>query len=241
VDIPDGLKHKILDEEEPEEGEMLTRASVLSSLQSEKLSLISEFEESDLIKEVRKTFEDLKLTPPSYDLRIVDGKYTVTNYSYDYITTAEGDDEAGHKRKKPHYDTVRSSSAISNWIKKFIYFLKTREKSSRKAKERVLLDGVNLKFDSGKLYLVLGAPGAGKSTLLRYIASTLRTDKDHVREGSVSLNGISSDDPSTYWTVSITSPWTLCGWVVYLIDVTCFHCRRTCVFTLIKLIVCIHT
>lgn len=39
--------------------------------------------------------------------------------------------------------------------------------------------------------------------MLKYIADTLRKDKDHVREGSVSLNGIPSDDPSTYWSVSI--------------------------------------
>lgn len=35
---------------------------------------------------------------------------------------------------------------------------------------------------------------------MKYIADNLRKDKDHVREGSVSLNGIPSDDPSTYWT-----------------------------------------
>lgn len=206
MDVPDGLKRKVLHEEEPEMEDEITQSSVLKSFQSERLSLISQFEEGELMREVRKVFDEAKFTAPSYDLRIVDGKYTVTNYSNDYSTAAEGDEEAGNKQKKPHYDTVATSSFISNWIKRSMYCLKTRGKSPRKAQEKVLLDGVNLKFDSGKLYLVLGAPGAGKSTLLRYIAAILRKDKDHVREGSLSLNGISSDDSSIYWTVSITSP-----------------------------------
>lgn len=36
--------------------------------------------------------------------------------------------------------------------------------------------------------------------MLKYIADSLREDKNHVREGSVSLNGIPSDESATYWT-----------------------------------------
>jgi ABC-type multidrug transport system fused ATPase/permease subunit len=178
-----------------------THSSVFKSYQSEKESLISQFEESDLVKEIRKTYDEIKFKTASYDLRIVDGKYTVTNYSYDYNAAVGGDEEAGHKHNKPIYDTVGTASFAANWIRRCMYFLKTG-KRAKKSTEKVLLDGINLKFDTGKMYLVLGVPGAGKSTLLRYIADTLRKDKDNVREGSVSLNGISSDDPSTYWTVS---------------------------------------
>jgi ABC-type multidrug transport system fused ATPase/permease subunit len=209
VEIPDGLKRKLLEEEEPEKKDEATHASSLKSYQSEKASLISEFEEGDLMKEVRKMYDETKFKTPSYDLRVVDGKYTVTNYSYDYSTEVDGDEEARHKHTKPVYDTVATASFAANWIRKCRYFIKTG-KSAKRTTEKVLLDGVNLKFDSGKLYLVLGAPGAGKSTLLRYIADTLRKDKDHVREGSVSLNGISSDDPSTYWSVSMHEPVDTC-------------------------------
>ena len=52
-----------------------------------------------------------------------------------------------------------------------------------------ILSGVNLRFTSGKSYLVLGAPSSGKSLLLKYIANLLRSDSHRKLGGKVTLNG----------------------------------------------------
>ena len=52
-----------------------------------------------------------------------------------------------------------------------------------------ILSGVNLRFTSGKSYLVLGAPSSGKSLLLKYIANLLRSDSHRKLGSKVTLNG----------------------------------------------------
>jgi ABC-type multidrug transport system ATPase subunit/ABC-type multidrug transport system permease subunit len=67
-------------------------------------------------------------------------------------------------------------------------------------REREILKNLNLRLESGKLYLILGLPGSGKSTVLKYVANLLMEDKDHIRGGTVTLNGVDPHNPSFEWT-----------------------------------------
>lgn len=86
--------------------------------------------------------------------------------------------------------TVQTESPIF----KLVQFLKrcVQNKGDVKphAEQTVVMDGVNLVCEPGKMYLVLGAPGSGKSTLLKMIAQTLHKGKDHVQGGKVSITGV---------------------------------------------------
>jgi ABC-type multidrug transport system ATPase subunit len=52
----------------------------------------------------------------------------------------------------------------------------------------VVMEGVNLVFKPGNIYLVLGAPGSGKSTLLKMITGKLQEENDHVAGGTIAIN-----------------------------------------------------
>jgi ABC-type multidrug transport system ATPase subunit len=58
---------------------------------------------------------------------------------------------------------------------------------------------VNLVFEAGKHYLVLGAPGSGKSTLLKMISQTLYKSRNHKFEGEVSIGSLHPEDKGVYW------------------------------------------
>mmetsp|Transcript_18426 Transcript_18426/g.27360 ORF Transcript_18426/g.27360 Transcript_18426/m.27360 type:complete len:1393 (-) Transcript_18426:1399-5577(-) len=58
-----------------------------------------------------------------------------------------------------------------------------------KTVERRILKNINLKFESNKMYLVLGEPGSGKTTLLKAIAGLLQEDSNKVLNGNITING----------------------------------------------------
>ena len=220
VDVPEELKRSLKGEDETpseikKEGENVEYSGdMIDEMLSSQKSVFEEIEQSDLMKQILQMYADIKFSPRTNELRVKDASYTVTNYLQAY-------EMSDAKKNKQRYDTVATASFLARFIRRLRFFTKNRE-WRKKVETRVLLDRVNLKFESGKMYLVLGAPGAGKSMLLKYIADSLRVDKDHVREGSVSLNGIPSDDPSIYWTVSINS---LVFDSRYSALLTCFCCR----------------
>lgn len=141
-----------------------------------------EYENEDpLIKQVRETYQQLKFSRHKYDLRITNGSYTVVNKvkedynlnkvdAVDAVEEAEdGFDEEGGKTKKnkspkkenkPHIDTVTSSNHMIQFVKKLIHCCRTGEfQMKEREEEMVIMDSVNLCLESGKMYLVLGAPG----------------------------------------------------------------------------------
>jgi len=182
-----------------------------------KLSIMEYENEDPLIKEVRETYEALKFGRRKYDLRITNGSYKVINkvkedYNLNNVDmVAEGEDgfdeEGGTKKKppkkenKPHIDTVTSSNRIIQLVRKIIFGCRTGEMSFKEREEEmVIMDGMNLCLESGKMYLILGAPGCGKSTLLKMIAGNLRIDDDKTFGGNVTINGIDHDDKEVHWT-----------------------------------------
>ena len=60
----------------------------------------------------------------------------------------------------------------------------TADGVSRLANRKRLVDRVSVRFESGRLNLILGANGAGKSTLLKLLSGQVRPDEGSVRYGS---------------------------------------------------------
>lgn len=107
-----------------------------------------EIEQSSLMQKVLQMYSDIKFTPFDYDLRVKDASYTVTNH-------VEAYEMSDAEKNKQHYDTVASSSFVAKFIRKCKHFVK-KGKWRKQSETRVLLDGANLQFKSGKMYLVLG-------------------------------------------------------------------------------------
>jgi ABC-type glutathione transport system ATPase component len=161
-------------------------------------------EESDLYREIRINWENLKATPPKYECRVVDGSYTVTNHfeNDDFLRSrAEKpeDEEVGPTRAKQRIETVMTASPIYMFFRR-LYIGVTTKGHAMVSDTRDITSGINLNLQSGKMYLVLGAPGSGKSSLLKMIANTLSQNNDHVVGGAVSVNGHKPTDPGIIWT-----------------------------------------
>ena len=86
-------------------------------------------------------------------------------------------------------DTVFNSSFLYPIYKLYKAKFLGEETVELDMEPKKVLDGFNLVFRPGKMYLVLGAPGSGKTTLLRAIAARLRPKKDETFEGRVLYNG----------------------------------------------------
>ena len=96
-------------------------------------------------------------------------------------------------------ETVATSGAMVKLANKVGDMFKGKSKGP-KEETKIIMEGVNLYLEEGKMYLVLGAPGCGKSTLLKMIAGLLPTSSKANLTGSVTVNGVESTDPSLVWT-----------------------------------------
>jgi ABC-type multidrug transport system fused ATPase/permease subunit len=68
-----------------------------------------------------------------------------------------------------------------------------RRRRSRSVGSKFVLKNINLIFEPGKSYLLLGAPGSGKSSLLRAITGNLHASKRNAVSGMISYNGRTLD------------------------------------------------
>lgn len=159
-----------------------------------------EEEESDLIKQVAETNRKLQAKLPHLDLRVMDGKYEVTNYFDDDDDDEPVEEEDGRPRRaKQKIPTVRSESPLYKFYRMIRRGIKNRGNISLRRQDTVIMEGVNLVFEPGKMYLVLGAPGSGKSTLLKMIAKNLHVTRNHRQSGTVSLSGVTQSDKKVVW------------------------------------------
>jgi ABC-type multidrug transport system ATPase subunit len=76
------------------------------------------------------------------------------------------------------------------------------------------MKNVNLRFEAGKLYLVLGGPASGKSTLLKAVAGLLKEDKNSELSGEISVNGKTRKDKELQWNVSQKYKYMYCYHVI---------------------------
>lgn len=111
------------------------------------------------------------------------------------------------QRQKSHIPTVTNTSTLStllSTIKRCV----TTGTCRRPYETKVIMKDINLVFEEGKMYLILGAPGCGKSTLLKMIAGRLPesgssggSGKGPRRTvgGKVEVNGVNSKDTNIVW------------------------------------------
>eukprot|EP00804_Cyclotella_cryptica_P013018 CCRYP_002341-RD/>CCRYP_002341-RD protein AED:0.11 eAED:0.11 QI:152/1/1/1/0.88/0.94/18/731/1289 len=173
--VPDGASNGLLGQRES-----LLR-SLLASNSAERTA---ELERSPA-KKIRETVEALEDPDISVEVRIKNGGYSVSTNS----------SESGKG-----IETVASCGTLTGMIRKFVRMLTCACDGKKEEHEtKVIMEGVNLLLEEGKMYLVLGAPGCGKSTLLKMIANLLPTSSGSSITGSVSVNGVHPDDPSVVW------------------------------------------
>jgi ABC-type multidrug transport system ATPase subunit len=153
----------------------------------------STIEQNDVVAGLRNLLKQVKAKPPPFTLKIKNGSYKITNH---IDPTDATDNETGRAKQK--IKTIRSESIV---FKLQAYVKRLMKGSSARVQkvEVTIMDQVNVAFQPGKMYLILGAPGCGKSTLLKMIANTLHTSKDHVVGGSIHMALVHPTDQHVYW------------------------------------------
>jgi energy-coupling factor transporter ATP-binding protein EcfA2 len=110
------------------------------------------------------------------------------------------------QRQKSHIPTVTNTSTLSTLLSSIKRCITTGT-CRRPYETKVIMKDINLIFEEGKMYLILGAPGCGKSTLLKMIAGRLpetgsgSSGKGPRRTvgGKVEVNGVNSKDTNIVW------------------------------------------
>jgi hypothetical protein len=155
LEIPAHLKQSLLAEAKLEEvkGEpgVLTVKEHLQELKpKESLQTVS------LQSEIIALMTKLKAEPPNFDLRVKDGSYTVNQYySEDVFAKKEEEQADGPRRAKQKILTVRNQSVCYKIFTCLVRCVKNKGDIKQKKVEKVIMDGVNLVFEPGKMYLVL--------------------------------------------------------------------------------------
>jgi hypothetical protein len=117
------------------------------------------FADNQMVKDLHELQQRLKIRKPPLNLRVSDGSFTVTNY-YDAS-------ESEHKRKKIKIPTVYNSGLLYAIVSKLKRIRRSRKLCEKlTSEERVVMEGVNLLFKPGNMYLVLGK---SKTTILCFI------------------------------------------------------------------------
>jgi ABC-type glutathione transport system ATPase component len=132
--------------------------------------------ESAAMEDARKFVSDMKKYFPQDDNRV---EVRLKDFSY----------RVNVDPSEIKIMTVYNQSLVYK-ARKFLKRTCGKEKKGEKQTAYVL-EGINLNFVPGKMYLVLGPPASGKTTLLRAIAGRLSTTNGEVLEGSVLYNGLS--------------------------------------------------
>lgn len=151
VEIPNEIRIKIYGQSKSRSRMSLRKHAVLG-MRAERLSKQAEMfnGQGAVIEDCRRLKEAMKIENPFVRLKIVNGSYRITQ-------TVQ---KAKHK-----INTVGNKNLFYKLGKK-VYKLATSVKSDHIPQEdkveKVILDGINLSFESGKMYLVLGTPGSGK-------------------------------------------------------------------------------
>lgn len=119
------------------------RESLLGSLIASHMTDVEEEGLGETARKVREKMDALENTDISIEARIKDGKYAVT-----VPVSSNGG----------RIETVATSGAMVKLAKKMGDMFKGKNKGP-KEETKVIMEGVNLYLEEGKMYLVLGAPG----------------------------------------------------------------------------------
>lgn len=142
--------------------------------------------EKEITAELREKSKYLGL---SYDENCFECRITDGSYSVEIPVLREGDKSI---------PTVTNGGPGSNLITSMKRLISTGS-CQRPTETKVIMKDVNLVFEEGKMYLILGAPGCGKSTLLKMIAGRLPEGGGQVVGGKVECNGVNMNDKDIVW------------------------------------------
>ena len=160
VAVPDELKHKILAEIRGEDDKAhglsekrpsfqrshKSHAALLEIASSSK----STTEENELIRQIQDSiFARLKRIRPELQVRVQNGSYTVVKHVDPRASGRSVDNVVSASICYKLYDTVAR--------------LITSGGKGKLRVEKTIMQNVNLCLETGKMYLVLGAPGSGVS------------------------------------------------------------------------------
>jgi hypothetical protein len=122
----------------------------------EELKLGESVQVVSLMDEITALMTKLKAEPPNFDLRVKDGSYTVNNYYDEDVFVNEAEEQAdGPRRAKQKIQTVKNQSPFYKIFTCLVRCVKNKGDIKQKKIEKVIMDGVNLAFEPGKMYLVL--------------------------------------------------------------------------------------
>lgn len=200
MELPKDLKQRLENElamSGAKSSHIGTHEDFLDSLRSQSESIV----DHALIERLRTTNEKLQGSLPYLDLRVKDGKYVATNYFEQDPNEAKEEDaeSTGPRRAKQEIQTVRTAGPLFKLLRKLKRGTTTCQWSGF-SQDTTIAENINLIFEPGKMYLVLGGPGSGKSTVLKMIADILPKGKNYSQSGTVSLSGVTPTDPDVNWT-----------------------------------------
>ena len=127
---------------------------------------------SELAQKYINFYETLETEIPSWELRIINGTYNVSSYSIPSISAqvknnGRKDETSDEEMPLPtpnyiHKPNAVNQGVIDQLLQRLLFFVTSRQKRMYIEKNHSILKDINLRFESGKMYLVLGAPGSGK-------------------------------------------------------------------------------
>lgn len=145
--------------------------------------------ESPLVLEAIELAKKLKKTTGDLSLRVKNGSFKVVQR----VSPADRDKSTAQK-----IETVFNGAPVQGVWSKLTRAIRG-DLRGMETKETYPMKDVNLIFEQGKTFLVLGGPRSGKSTLLRMIAGILPEDKEHEVCGEVILNRFTPKSEGVVW------------------------------------------
>jgi ATPase subunit of ABC transporter with duplicated ATPase domains len=178
--------------------------NALDNSNRERAAAIMSFEERVLTerKQIKQAISDNPIVIRAQELmKKVKGKefdfsVRIKDGYFKYVERI--DETQAAKSTKRQIETVYNGAPSQGLIQKLIRTMKG-DFSGKKVVEQYPMKNINLYFEQGKTYLVLGAPRSGKSSLLKMLAGILPEDKDHVVGGEVAVNTITPKTEGVVW------------------------------------------
>jgi ABC-type multidrug transport system fused ATPase/permease subunit len=130
-------------------------------------ALKEEMGKSDVMSKLFAALDSMGANFSHWDLRILNGSYDITSYSIPSSMSHSSRNDAPQSdeempQEKPKISNVVNEGCFYLLIQRLSYFFRTGKRPKPVEQNHSTLKDINLRFESGKMYLVLGAPGCGK-------------------------------------------------------------------------------
>jgi energy-coupling factor transporter ATP-binding protein EcfA2 len=191
IEIPEALGSAFLNalDSSRREKAKSVMMSFSERLTADRQEVKEEISDIPLVRQAKELREKLQVKTADLSLRIKDG----------YFKYTEVIDESQDKKDPiKRIETVSNGAPIQSVWQKLKRLVRCSA-GGMKTIEHYPVKNINLYFEQGKTYLVLGAPRSGKSTLLKMIAGILPEDKDREVGGSVTINRFGPKTGNLTW------------------------------------------